>query len=248
MLKLLKKISFVLSFFPFYCLGRDDLDIKPTNDLSPVHCAICAEKYFMNELLLANGTYFFSATKGNGESFNVAQAENQDRIIKRQTTTGGKTMNSANTDLDNAERALENEDIEKAFKIAKKHAEDGDARAQLFYGKLFVMKFMLENYGKDYDRNQEIEEKQAFTTALSWIKKAAEQNYAEAQGALGMMYAEGNGVPADPILGHMWLILSTKGDKSKLEGVKRSSEQNYDMTDEEFSQAQHMADEWNRGR
>jgi TPR repeat protein len=43
---------------------------------------------------------------------------------------------------------------------------------------------------------------------LRWFRLAADQGYAEAQNFLGLMYAKGQGVPADPIRAHMWLSLA----------------------------------------
>jgi TPR repeat protein len=43
--------------------------------------------------------------------------------------------------------------------------------------------------------------------AFDWYKRAASQGAPVAQLNLGILYADGRGVAADPVLAHMWLNL-----------------------------------------
>jgi len=50
--------------------------------------------------------------------------------------------------------------------------------------------------------------------AARWFRLAAEQGDADAQAALGLMCAEGNGMPQDIVLAHMWWnLVAAQGDE-----------------------------------
>ena len=71
---------------------------------------------------------------------------------------------------------------------------------------------------------------------------AAAQGYADAQNNLGVMYAEGTGVPQDYIQAHMWFNLSAaQGDESGRKNRDMLAEQ---MTPADISKAQRLAREW----
>ncbi|MCD4651283.1 MAG: sel1 repeat family protein [Candidatus Cloacimonetes bacterium] len=67
------------------------------------------------------------------------------------------------------------------FKALKEQAGQGNPDAQVQLGKIY------ESIGVDAK----------YRTAASWYRKAAEQNHAEAQFRLGMLYEEGKGFPRD---------------------------------------------------
>ena len=48
---------------------------------------------------------------------------------------------------------------------------------------------------------------QDYKQAVKWYTKAAEQGDADAQYNLGLMYANGQGVPQDNVYAHMWFNL-----------------------------------------
>ncbi len=50
---------------------------------------------------------------------------------------------------------------------------------------------------------------------MAWYRKAAEQGHADAQFTLGLMYADGRGVPKDEQMAHFWALLaSAQGNKN----------------------------------
>ena len=74
------------------------------------------------------------------------------------------------------------------------------------------------------------------------VKKAAEQGYADAQFSLGVMYANGEGVPEDDIRAYVWISLATaqgvenaKNAKEILTGI---------MTRAEIAEAQKLSREY----
>ena len=78
-------------------------------------------------------------------------------------------------------------------------SDQGDDQATLYVGRHFYYGFGVD---QDYPK------------ALEWFQKAA-PNEPEAQEHLGIMYAKGEGVPSDLVLGFMWLILADyNGDDS----------------------------------
>ena len=44
--------------------------------------------------------------------------------------------------------------------------------------------------------------------AAKWLRKSAEQGYADAQYGLGMMYEDGKGVEQDYVTAHMWFNIA----------------------------------------
>src|SRR5260221_4328182 len=78
-------------------------------------------------------------------------------------------------------------------------AEKGEAKAQCDLG----VAFGVGDHGVVKDLGE----------ALIWYRKAAEQNYAEAQSSLGRCYAKGTGVPKDEIDAVRW--------------YRKAAEQNY---------------------
>jgi len=70
-------------------------------------------------------------------------------------------------------------------------AKEGDAPSQYELGRAFALgqHGLATNYAE----------------AVKWFRKAAEQNFAEAQCNLGRCYARGNGLAKDEVEGNKWL-------------------------------------------
>jgi len=85
-------------------------------------------------------------------------------------------------DWEDAEAAHKAGDFQKAFRLWKPLAEQGDADAQA-------------NLGLMYDTGRGVPENDA--KAVYWYRKAAEQGHAGVQNSLGTMYDNGEGVPED---------------------------------------------------
>ena len=103
-------------------------------------------------------------------------------------------------------------------------AEQGDADAQ------FRLGFSYQSLGNDYRE------------AVKWYRKAAEQGYAEAQTYLGILYRDGNGVPQDDVLAHMWFNLAAAGGEEL--GKLSRNFLTKRMTPEQIAEAQRLAREW----
>ena len=83
---------------------------------------------------------------------------------------------------------------------------------------------------------------QDYAEAAKWYRKAAEQEDALAQSALGNMYRLGVGVAQDYVQAHMWFNLAaTQGHKNavKLRDLVASK-----MTRDQIAEAQRRAREW----
>jgi hypothetical protein len=50
---------------------------------------------------------------------------------------------------------------------------------------------------------------------VKWFCRAAEQGHAGAQSNLGVIYGEGQGVPQDYVLAHMWFSLAAAEGNDK---------------------------------
>ncbi len=78
------------------------------------------------------------------------------------------------------------EEADMVLDMWQKASELGDAKAELFYGSYCVAR--AKSFDED-SRGRYLEE------AVSWFRKAAEQNQVDAQYSLGRMYFTGEGVP-----------------------------------------------------
>ena len=78
---------------------------------------------------------------------------------------------------------------------------------------------------------------------MKWYRKAAEQGHAGAQNNLGLMYANGQGVPQDFIRAYMWSNLAaaaSSGDEGKA-AMKLRDDVASQMTAAQIGTAQGMA-------
>ena len=76
-----------------------------------------------------------------------------------------------------------------------------------------------------------------------WLRKAADQDIAEAQSDLGLMYASGLGVPQDYVLAHMWFNLSA-AQGNQIAIYSRDFMAEHHMTQAQIAEAQKLAREW----
>ena len=82
----------------------------------------------------------------------------------------------------------------------------------------------------------------AYETAFHEWRHMAEQGDAQAQGNLGMLYAQGQGVPQDYIQAHMWYNLA--GAYGAKEWAERRDALAKQMTPDQIAEAQKLAREW----
>jgi hypothetical protein len=77
---------------------------------------------------------------------------------------------------------------------------------------------------------------------VKWYRRAAEQGHAGAQSNLGAIYGEGQGVPQDYVLAHMWFSLAAAEGNEKAVQNRDLAEKR--MTPAEMSKAERLAREW----
>jgi len=94
----------------------------------------------------------------------------------------------------------------------------------------------------DFDEGWAAYQRGDYATALREYRPLAEQGGATAQYNLGLMYANGQGVPQDYVQAHKWLNLAaTQGNKN---AVKNRDNVAKKMTPADISKAQQLAREW----
>lgn len=105
-------------------------------------------------------------------------------------------INSSLADnIDDAFEAIENQDYETAFKLAKKGANDGDSFGQLILGSMY-----FDGLGREKDVSQ----------AIAWYTLSANEGNAMAQYSLGAIYDLGNDVPEDNEEAVKWYSLAAQ--------------------------------------
>jgi uncharacterized protein len=78
--------------------------------------------------------------------------------------------------------------------------------------------------------------------AEKWLRKAADQGYADARYLLGVMYARGQYVPQNYVLAYMWFDLAAA--KSFQDAPKSRDIVAAEMTPAQIVEAQRLAREW----
>jgi len=93
-----------------------------------------------------------------------------------------------------------------------------------------------------YQEGFDAYERGDYGTALKEFRPLVGQGYPLAQATLGLMYAEGQGVPKDYVLAHMWMNLAAA--KGVQEAVKGRDLLEKNMTPAQIGRAQRLAREW----
>jgi TPR repeat protein len=77
---------------------------------------------------------------------------------------------------------------------------------------------------------------------MIWFQRAAEQGHPVAKLYLGVMYAEGRGVPQDYVRAHMWFSLAVaQGEQRAITTLKMVERR---MTPAQINEAQKLARDW----
>ena len=98
------------------------------------------------------------------------------------------------------------------------------------------------NYEDDFQDGVDAYKRKDYKTAYKLWLPLAEQGNAKAQYNLGVMYANGQGVPQDYVSAHMWWNLSgSKGNKLGVEGRNMMEKV---MSPSQIEKAQEMARNW----
>ncbi len=140
--------------------------------------------------------------------------------------------------LKDARAAYEAFDFVEAVRILRPIAEQGNAEAQLFLGGLYLTgKSRRHRYSHTV-----VSVPKDYAEAARLYRLAAGQGNAVAPYNLGVMYFNGEGVPQDFVLAHMWFNLAAaQGDTY---GPTWRDELAKMMTPAEISEAQQLAREW----
>ncbi len=168
---------------------------------------------------------------------------------------------SAAADLESAKRAYQQKDYAAAFKEFRPLAEQGNADAQLFLGKMYMMgqgglrdpdlaikwlkasavqgnadaQFFLGSYYLLPHRD--------IAEGVKWLRLSAEQGQQDAQLLLGKSYLQDDrDLPRDPIQAEMWLQLAAKNNLDFYRTELLSAEGQ--MTPEQIARGKALAAAW----
>ena len=103
----------------------------------------------------------------------------------------------------------------------------------------FLFLFSSSVYGDDFQDDSDAYQRKDYKEAVRLFGLAAEQGHASAQHNLGVAYNNGQGVPQDYVLAHMWFNLSVyNGYKDGVENRNRVEKK---MSPQQIEKAQEMA-------
>ena len=166
-------------------------------------------------------------------------------------------------DRADADAAYKAGDYQKAYRLLKPLAEQGNTQAQSNLGLMYANgegvpendakavhwyrkaakqgdAHAQNNLGLMYDYGQGVPEDDA--KAVHWFRKAAEQGHAEAQNNLGVMYYSGEGVPEDYVQAYAWTsIAAAQGLKDAKKNKDIAKKQ---MTPAQITKGQALAAEY----
>ena len=171
-------------------------------------------------------------------------------------------------DFQDGWEAYKRGDYKTALKEWRPLAEQGDADAQYYLGRMYDRrKGVPQDYteaarwyrlaaeqgdaaaqfslGVMYEKGSGIP--QDYTEAAKWYRLAAEQGHTYGQATVASMYAKGMGVAQDLVMAHMWLNLAAlrfpPGEERKLAARNRDRIEQR-MTPAEVAEAQRFARQW----
>ena len=168
---------------------------------------------------------------------------------------------SAGTDLKSAKRAYDQKDYAAAFKVFNPMAEQGNAEAQCYLGKMYLMgQGVLEDQDEAIkwfrvSADQGNADAQFFlgsyyllphrdiAEGAKWLRLSAEQGQQDAQLLLGKSYLQGDkDLPRDPVQAEMWLRLAARNNLDFYQTELLAAEGQ--MTPGEIAQGKALAAAW----
>src|SRR5713101_4112986 len=168
---------------------------------------------------------------------------------------------SLGADLESANRAYQQKDYAAAFKEFTPLAEQGNADAQLFLGKMYMLgQGVLRDPGQAIkwlkaSAMQGNADAQFFVGSyyllphrdiaegMKWLRFSAEQGLQDAQLLLGKTYLLGDKeLPRDPIQAEMWLQLAAKNNLDFYQTELRAAEGQ--MNPEQIARGKALAAAW----
>ncbi len=154
-------------------------------------------------------------------------------------------------------------DSQKALRLIRPLANDGDAVAQFNLGLMYATgqgvqqddaaaalwfrkaaeqgyALAQSNLGTMYLYGHGVTQND--TEAVVWFRKAADQGDAIAEFLLGNQYANGKGVPQDYVRAHMWFSLAAaQGEQRAVKTLEMAERR---MTPAQINEAQKLARDW----
>jgi TPR repeat protein len=173
----------------------------------------------------------------------------------------GSYASAAAADLEAAKRAYEQKDYATAFKEFTPLAEQGNADAQLFLGKMYML-----GQGVLKDPDQAIKYLKAsgeqgnadaqfflgamyllphknITEGVKWLRLSADQGEQDAELVLGKAYLQGDKeLPRDPVQAEMWMRLAAKGNLEFYQTELLAAEAQ--MTPDQIAKGKALAEAW----
>lgn len=163
----------------------------------------------------------------------------------------------------------ERESVTKAAEFYRKHAERGDAHAQLFLGDKYAQgdgvhlseetafQWYLKSaqqgnltaqfkLGEIY-RDGTLVPKDLIV-ASDWFRKSAAQGNPYAQQNLGVMYWRGDGMPEDPVLAYAWSNLAASGAFGQRPAANNRARLEALLSKDELAEAQRLSSAWKTGQ
>jgi TPR repeat protein len=162
--------------------------------------------------------------------------------------------------------AYERRDFAAAHGVLAPIAAQGDAKAQLVIGKMYLAgqgvplngllaaKWFRQaaeqgdaeaqaNLGLLYMRGRGV--RLDFAEAAKWLERAARQGHTDAQQCLGGLYAAGEGVPENRALAHAWYSLAAEGKNQQ--AISNRDFLAAKLTPEELALSTRLQSEWRPG-
>ena len=107
---------------------------------------------------------------------------------------------------------------------------------------LFLFSGSSVVFADDFQDGLDAYDRKDYQEAVKWFRLSAEQGDANAQSNLGKVYHNGQGVPQDYVLAHMWWnICGSSGDK---DCVKNRNIVEKEMSPSQIEKAQDIARNW----
>jgi TPR repeat protein len=168
---------------------------------------------------------------------------------------------SAGADMESGKRAYEQKDYATALKEFAPLAEQGNAAAQLFLGRMYMM-----GQGVLKDSDQAIKwfkasaaqgnadaqfflgtmyllPRKDIAEGVKWLRLSAEQGQQDAQLILGKAYLQGaKELPRDNVRAEMWLRLAAKGNLEFYQNELLAAEAQ--MTPDHIAKGKALAEAW----
>jgi TPR repeat protein len=160
-------------------------------------------------------------------------------------------------------------DLAKEVSLYRKHAERGNANAQVALGEMYIRgtgvpkdsEIGLGWFRKAADQGNSTAELIMGTfyrnglgvpkdaaKAFGWLNKAAAQGESKAQIALGSMYFSGEGTPEDKVLAYAWSNVAAAGSPGLAEAANYRDAIESSLSKDELSEAQRISSTWKVGQ